>query len=90
MHLEDRDKTQGPFSLHKLERGIFRAMGLRRRRPASVSELATPLRQVRRVSSEACAHHVLLNYNKPARIDAPDFSGDCPVPKSETAKLRLL
>lgn len=74
MHLEDRDKTQGPFSLHKLEQGIFRVMGLRRRRPASMSEVATTLRQVRSASSEACPHNVLPHYaKKSARINVPDF-----------------
>lgn len=44
--LDDFDKSHGPFCLHNLEKGFFRAMGIRRRR-SSLSEPAAQPRHVR-------------------------------------------
>lgn len=57
----DHDRFRGPLGLHKLEKGLLRVMGLRRRRHSSASERASAQRQSRRVSSEVRSPTVLAS-----------------------------
>lgn len=66
------DKSHSPFSLHKLQKGLYRAMGLRRRRHSSASELVTPLRQSRRLSSEVPPPVVLPHIDQCPHTDESD------------------
>lgn len=53
--LDHSGKTHGPFCLHNLEDGLYRAMGIRYRRHSSSSEHAAPPRGVRiSTTSEVC------------------------------------